>query len=675
VSPRDRLVWIQDFILIDADLPAEIALEEIQRSRAPWVVISRHAGSYLYAFTIDELWKWPALRNAWDRGANLSADPFGAVLDLHEEFQSTPAVSRVDVPAIDLTWRPQASAPSVARYIHVDPDRKPRSIGYMAVREPRRTRGIPRSLESPSARASEPLPPPPRAAAAPQPEPVLEDEGTTPVRYPRIEADRTLEPGQPVVITVDLQQTADSNTDGGAADLGVQPDDWTELKVSVVVSCPLIEPDAEDRGVVTVHRNAASTPATISGRVLATAKAGDEAPVTASFFEGTRFCGSALRTFRIGATADAPARAGADAGSRTRGTIVPQPAAAQPDVTVRVSTDIPNEMTWLVETARFDGLPPKLRERVTLKNGVDREVSDLFQAFATLKPGEHVATFEGFGTQLWNRVPRMFRDVYWALWDHYQRPLTFQFITNEPNLPWELMRPVREDESEIHPPLALKHPVARWLEDFDGYMRNQVPPGGVFTIAPNYKTVSRQLPRAQTESAMLIQHFAAQSIPGTRAAVTKLLETLPPDAPVALLHFAGHGQFMRTATTESSIKLEDGALTASEVGRPEVKLGKACRTLVFLNACDTGAVGTIFGEVGGWAAAFLSRQFGGFIAPLWSVEDDDAAIVADELLKGIITEQQPIGEVLRALRAKHGSTSPTFYSYLYYGDVTASLAR
>ena len=94
---------------------------------------------------------------------------------------------------------------------------------------------------------------------------------------------------------------------------------------------------------------------------------------------------------------------------------------------------------------------------------------------------------------------------------------------------------------------------------------------------------------------------------------------------------------------------------------------------MFFNACDTGAVGTIFGEVGGWAAAFLSRQFGGFIAPLWSVEDDDAAIVADELLKGIITERQPIGEVLRALRAKHGSTSPTFYSYLLYGDATARL--
>jgi CHAT domain-containing protein len=141
-----------------------------------------------------------------------------------------------------------------------------------------------------------------------------------------------------------------------------------------------------------------------------------------------------------------------------------------------------------------------------------------------------------------------------------------------------------------------------------------------------------------------------------------------------VLHFAGHGQFVTTATSESNIKLEDGALSASEVARPEVRLGKACRTLVFFNACEVGAAGTIFGEVGGWAAAFLSRQFGGFIAPLWSVEDEDASVVASELLRGILTERRPVGEVMRLLRTKYGDASPTFYSYLYYGDVTARVS-
>jgi len=105
-----------------------------------------------------------------------------------------------------------------------------------------------------------------------------------------------------------------------------------------------------------------------------------------------------------------------------------------------------------------------------------------------------------------------------------------------------------------------------------------------------------------------------------------------------------------------------------------VRLGRACRTLVFFNACDVGAAGAVFGEVGGWADAFLGLQFGGFIAPLWSVDDEDAGVVATELLERIGKRHEPIGAALREIRAAHGATSPTFYSYLYYGDVTARFA-
>jgi len=203
-------------------------------------------------------------------------------------------------------------------------------------------------------------------------------------------------------------------------------------------------------------------------------------------------------------------------------------------------------------------------------------------------------------------------------------------------------------------------------------MRNRLPAGGVCTIAPKYKTASRRLPRAQTEADAIVGHFGATRVGGTRQEVTALLESASPGA-VALLHFAGHGVFATSATSESSITLEDGELAASEIARPEVRLGRLCRTLVFFNACEVGATGSIFGEVGGWADALLGRQFGGFIAPLWSVDDEDAGVVATELLEGVVTRHEPIGDVLRRIRDKHGDVSPTFYSYLYYGDVTARL--
>jgi hypothetical protein len=658
--PRSRLRWTTDVVVVDAALPTEMALQEIEKAGHEWVVIYRRDAGFLYALTIDEVRRWPALLAAQARGTEWRMQPLREVLDLHELSQSTKTLDENNVPIIDRSWRPEATGPSIGRYVHEHADGRI-TVGYTSPGALRRRGGRGGPVTTAPAAGVEP----PRDA------PALEDEGTAPVRYPSIDADRALAPGATVRFTIDLRLAPVEHTQGAAVSLPAQPDDWVSLELSVIVTSSVFASGENANGIITVHRNAGSTPAEVACTVRADARPGETAPVFANFFLGTRFCGAAARTFVV---AGAGVSDHGRVGDSTDGTIVPQPAAEQPDVTVRVWASPQGVLTWTLVTRRFDGLPPQLQEDVTLQGNLAAEVSELFKRFATLPPGNHVSSLQGFGTQLWKMAPRMFRDAYWALWDRYQRPLSFQFITNEPNLPWELMRPARDDDSEIHEPMARAHPVARWLVAYDGYMRNELPRGGLLTIAPKYRTVSRQLPRAQAESQALVDSLGAKPIPGTRAAVMTLLETLSPDSPVAVLHFAGHGQFVTTATSESNIKLEDGVVSASEVARPEVRLGKACRTLVFFNACEVGAAGTIFGEVGGWAAAFLGRQFGGFIAPLWSVEDEDASVVASELLRGIITERRPIGEVMRHLRINYGDVSPTFYSYLYYGDVTARLA-
>jgi hypothetical protein len=499
----------------------------------------------------------------------------------------------------------------------------------------------------------------------------LEDEGTTPIRYPSIETDRPWRPGAQVRITIDLVREAVAHTQGGV-ELGPQAADWSTLELTVHLQCAALAIDAAFPATVTVRRNAASSPAVVEASVRAGAAAGPAA-VMATFFHGTRYCGSAVRILQIG-TSDAIAVTPAAA----VGTVAVEPDAEAPDITVHISAIDPARpgcLRWLVVTERFDGLPPKLEATIDLGREPAAEATALFKAFAVLERGQHRERIEGFGSRLWVLAPPMFRAVYWTLLDrHPDRPLTIQFISDEPHLPWELMRPARDDESEIHPPLALRHAVARWIKRWDGYMRNSLPAGRLVTIAPKYASASRALKRAQTESEKLVADFAALRTDGTRAAVLKLLETAAPTEPVAILHFAGHGQFAPDAAVDSNIKLEDGALAASEIERPEVKLGRACRTLVFFNACEVGAAGAVFGEVGGWADAFLGRQFGGFIAPLWSVDDEDAGVVAIELLERIGRRREPIGAALREIRAAHGAISPTFYSYLYYGDVMARFA-
>ena len=683
-----RIDWTPDFIVIDGGTDLQTALQQINETATAWVVIRRGDERYLYVFRVAELLGWPGLleRASGPRAASVS---LREALDLHEEDASTEAPDQGRPPPIDRSWRPFTRAPSVDRYVATAADGWPRAVGMQRVSFERPTRGgEPETHGEPLGRddwstGSEPPyslgipaePEPGAAAAAGEGLPVLEDEGTSPVRHPSIEPDRTPTAGGELWLSVDLKRTPEPETLGGPVSVGPLPADWSNLDLSVVLHCPQIDFVGEGRGTVTIRRNQDSIPARIQGRVHSDAAAELPLWVTADFYHGTRFCGLAIRQLSMNQAPAAPEPPDLAGQAETLGTVVAEPTARAPDLTVRISRLVgsPGRLDWLVQTARFDGLPPQLRARIDLEKEPAAEAAALFGEFATLERGQHRKRIEGFGTRLWQRAPEMFRKVYWALWDHYQRPLTIQFISDEPHLPWELMRPVREDESEIHPPLALKHAVARWIERWDGYMRNRLPAGGVFTIAPQYSTASRRLPRAQSEAQALIERFHATRVDGKRLKVEALLETMPPEAPIAVLHFAGHGVFSQTAATESSIKLEDGPLTASEIARPEVGLGKACRTLVLFNACEVGATGSIFGEVGGWADAFCSRQFGGFIAPLWSVDDEDASTVAVELLEGVYSRHEPIGEVLRAVREKYGDVSPTFYSYLYYGDVTARL--
>jgi hypothetical protein len=696
----DAIDWSEDLLVVDGRAALGAALASIRSAATRWIVIRRAAGPSFYAFRMEELLAWPPLVAALQsRSVNLRA-PLDSVLGLTDAQRSTLVTRRTALPAIDRSGRGRAQAPSIERYIEVVADDLPQAVGAAttavsaaglagdrvasmapAASPPVRARGpsgTTRSAPPPASRGAVSTAPsldtaePPSAGAEPAAAAVpLEDEGTTPVRHPSIETDRPWTRGAAVRITVDLLRAAVDHTQG-SVELGPQAADWSALELTVNLQCAALAFEGPAQGLVTIHRNAASTPAVIGARVRAEAAPGPVA-VMATFFQGTRYCGSAVRIVPVGAGEATTAPLAAAVGR-----VAVEPDAEPPDITVHISAVDPARpgcLRWLVVTERFDGLPPKLEATIDLGREPAAEATALFKAFAVLERGQHRERIEGFGSRLWQLAPPMFRAVYWALADrHADRALTIQFISDEPHLPWELMRPVRDDESEIHPPLALRHAVARWIKRWDGYMRNRLPAGRLVTIAPKYASASRALKRAQTESERLVADFAAQRTDGTRAAVLQLLENAAPAEPVAILHFAGHGQFAPEAATDSNIKLEDGALAASEIERPEVRLGRSCRTLVFFNACEVGAAGAVFGEVGGWADAFLGRQFGGFIAPLWSVDDEDAGVVASELLERIGRRHEPIGAALREIRAAHGATSPTFYSYLYYGDVTARFA-
>jgi hypothetical protein len=571
-------------------------------------------------------------------------------------------------------------SPAIDRWVRTDAAGNPRAVGFDAKRHSAEatpapdlgwlTPKPPRPIARPA--AAEPRGAASVAAEAPQ-EPA--DEGTRPIRFPSIDTRAALKPGARTIIRVGLLLERAAATQGGPVDVRGLAPDWRTVNLKVTLSSPGIDFDADGEGALTIERNRLGVPALILGTVRADLEEGDVVEVSACFQQGARFCGSAQRSFVVG---EEPAASPEPGTGGTQGMHVDWDA-TQPDVTVyieRLDKAKANVLRWrVVPRERFDGLPSQLRAEVDLGEAPADTAFRLFSKFPALVRGKHRESIDAFGDQLWELTPVMFRDAYWALVDHYRRVLTIQFVSDDPHVPWELMRPSTEDETTVHQPLALQQIVARWIEQYDGDMRNSVPGGRLVSIEPKYKSARLQLSANPAETEERMKALGADSVDGTRDAFLGLLRNPKPDPPVALLHFTGHGVFDATIASASEIKLEGGdSLSALEVKSKDVQLGRACGSLVFFNACEVGATGSVFGEVGGWADAFLDRKFRAFIAPLWAVDESDARTVAADLLERIYAKRAPIGAALREIRTAYADKSPTFFSYLYYGDVTARLS-
>ncbi len=690
-TPLAGVRWTRNFEMLDAHAPWTDAHRQMTHSTAGWFLVMRFGGSCRY------VWSRAELAAALAKGSPSEPVPLEALLDLHESDVS-PWVATGQQPSTPSL--PPGAAPSRARFVEVNDQGDPVAVGGIGVTAARRTRGArrsapddlmagaepPESPESPSGSTSAGAP-----AAAPTER--LDDEGTTPVRHPSIEPEGTLHAGQNITLVVDLRQQVSPSTEGGALRLAELPSTWDTMALGVTLVSAGIEFEQQGRGEVVIQRNRASVVARLRGTVDATLQPGDEIEVHAQFWQGRRSCGSAVRRLTVDAAAPratrgrrsaAPAAATAKtptAVQPTVGQISVDPLAAEPDLTVYITVfdpDKPGRLHWRMEMPDFDERPPKLSGVINLGKDPRAEAVAMFKEFAKLKRGQHRERIEGFGERLWKRAPPEFQAAYWALVDHYKPRLTIQFVSDDPHLPWELMRPSRPGEK--HEPLALRHAVARWIGAYQGWLRNRLPKGEVVVVAPRYSTLATKLSKAEDTARQVLENggpgkaYAARGCPGTREALLDLLEH-PPATPVALLYFTGHGLFNDQMPSASALKLEQGAsLAADEVDREEVALGTRDGTVVFFNACEVGATGGAIGEVGGWASALAARRFRAFIAPLWAVDEEDAAQATLQLIQQMMVQRQTIGEALRQLRTDQGAVSPTFYSYILYGDVTARFA-
>lgn len=289
----------------------------------------------------------------------------------------------------------------------------------------------------------------------------------------------------------------------------------------------------------------------------------------------------------------------------------------------------------------------------------------------------------GFGSELYDRIaPQAFKTLFWKLMDnsynhspankHANEHFEYiQVLSDDPAIPWELMRPVRTDGSGRLDFLGLHFSIARWPIGTHGAAR---PPQSLAlsqsaVIAPVYRG-TQQLASAGDELTALkaIQGFTQVS--GDYAAVRNL--AMHP--PQGVVHFAGHGAVTDAGgVPQFAILLEDTQMdpvTWQSLQAPSTD----SHPLFFFNACDVGESRRFLNDVDGWAPVLLSGGASGYIGALWPVNDAIAEAVAAsfyrQLSRSISGNGANVAETLAKARADVFSRTgdPTALAYVFYGD-------
>lgn len=250
---------------------------------------------------------------------------------------------------------------------------------------------------------------------------------------------------------------------------------------------------------------------------------------------------------------------------------------------------------------------------------------------------------------------------------------TLSIISDEPWIPWELIKPYDDSEPEVldDPFLCEKFQLTRWLAG------SPSPASVILPRSIACLVTAPELPEAVKERE-IFAHLASGN--------PDLYDLSPPQLDLAaiqdlihrgvgVLHFAGHGEFDASQPNESGVRLPDAYVLRPNdfSGGLRTKI-KGERPLVFLNACQASRQGWAFAGLGGWVERFVQASgCGAFVGPLWKVRDSLARGFAetfyDELAKG-----KTLGEAAQSARLYvrgQKAGAPAWLAYTVYGHPNA----
>lgn len=352
-----------------------------------------------------------------------------------------------------------------------------------------------------------------------------------------------------------------------------------------------------------------------------------------------------------------------------------------PDLTFELfkSSDDATSFDCYVRSPHLIDFPRRfLRSRLDLGLTPATYMSNLYRRIVQQQSDVSVSNcVAAIGDILYDIAPDCFKKAYWKLHDELgDKFQTIQIYSDEPWIPWELMRPMRQKEDgtiEEHSFLGTEHSVGRWLNMRAGEPPQNIQVTKVVAIAPRYRP-PLQLQCAELEAKWLAQQIGAIELtPATKDKVLDFLKT----GEAHIIHFSCHGKSSEDANL-GELLLEDGSLSAFELESREIRFGlpAKCHPLVFINACESGRTGLTLGGVGGLASAFVDISCSAIIGTLWSVDDKDAFDVVQMFYSFLLGTREPlsIADIMRAIRKEFSKQKrDTFLAYTFFGDPHATV--
>jgi hypothetical protein len=252
-----------------------------------------------------------------------------------------------------------------------------------------------------------------------------------------------------------------------------------------------------------------------------------------------------------------------------------------------------------------------------------------------------------------------FKAFYWETLARLPAGATVQIVSDEPYIPWEILRPFRERPDGAQEPeqgfLCERFALARWRSGRDQPSRLLLLRVALVAPPSNLAYVQKEVEALQAMFGRQIEIIQDKTA----------LETFLQSGQAEVLHFACHGHFNLELPARSAVILGGEYWQPFELTAEYRNFGRG-RPLVFLNACDSGRLGSGLTGLDGWAEAFLKSKASFFIGPLWHAGDEPASRFATVFYQRLL-EGDPVGEAMRQARAAiKQAGDATYLSYSLY---------